>query len=171
VNGSMLVVEDEEKKALKGEQSSETSSSGSQPLGGEEELSPSSSVRRPSWYELTLRDAQEKVEAPRSTFRERRPPKKFPNFMVLMSSIIDSESSSVQEETTNRFGGIPWGRMMCRILCQDQRENQFQVALQEVPSSLRGSVDVCSIRKVLPHRSKCLDVWKSSKSFYLSNLL
>jgi hypothetical protein len=99
VNGSMSVAEDEEKKALKGEQSSETSSSGSQPSGGEEELSPSSFVRRPSWYELTLRDAQEQVEAPRSTFRERRPPKKFPNFVALMSSIIDSESSSVQEAT------------------------------------------------------------------------
>jgi hypothetical protein len=99
VNGSMSVAEDEEKKAPKGEQSSETSSSGSQPSGGEEELAPSSSVRRPSWYELTLRDAQEKVEAPRSTFRESRPPKKFPNFMVLMSSIIDSKSSSVQEAT------------------------------------------------------------------------
>jgi hypothetical protein len=36
-----------------------------------------------------LRDAQEYVEAPRSTFRERRPPKKFPNYMALMSNIID----------------------------------------------------------------------------------
>jgi hypothetical protein len=45
----------------------------------------------------TLRDAQEHVEAPRSTFRESKPPKKFPNFVALMSSIIDSESSSVQE--------------------------------------------------------------------------
>jgi hypothetical protein len=32
-------------------------------------------------------------------------------------------------------------------------------------------VDVCSIRQVLPHKSKCLDVWKSSKAFYLGNLL
>jgi hypothetical protein len=32
------------------------------------------------------------------------------------------------------------------------RDNQFQVALPEVPSSLRGSVDVCSIGQVLPHR-------------------
>jgi hypothetical protein len=46
VNGPMSVAEDEEKKALKGDQSSETSSSGSQPSGGEEELAPSSSVKK-----------------------------------------------------------------------------------------------------------------------------
>jgi hypothetical protein len=43
-------------------------------------------------------------------------------------------------------------RMMCVTLCQDRRENQFQVALREIPSSLRGSVDACSIRHVFMHR-------------------
>jgi hypothetical protein len=95
----MSVAEDKEQEALKGEQSSQTSSSGSQPSGGKEELAPSSSVRRPSWYELTLMDAQEHVEAPRSTDRESRPPKKCPYFRALMCSIIDSETSSVQEAT------------------------------------------------------------------------
>jgi hypothetical protein len=47
----------------------------------------------------TMRGAKEHVEAPSSTVRERRPPKKFPNYMALMSSIIDSKSSSVQEAT------------------------------------------------------------------------
>jgi hypothetical protein len=32
-----------------------------------------------------------------------------------------------------------------------RKKNQFHVALQEVPSLLRGSVDVCSIGQVLPH--------------------
>jgi hypothetical protein len=36
-------------------------------------------------------------EAPRSTARERRPPRKFPNYMVLMSSIIDVEPSNFEE--------------------------------------------------------------------------
>jgi hypothetical protein len=89
VCGPRSVAEDEEQEAPKGEQCSETSSSGSQPSGGEEELAPSISVRRPRWFMQTLRDAQEHVEAPRSIFRESRPPKKFPNFVVLMSSIID----------------------------------------------------------------------------------
>jgi hypothetical protein len=39
------------------------------------------------------------VETPRSTFRKRRPPKKFLGYMVLMSNILDSEPSSFQEET------------------------------------------------------------------------
>jgi hypothetical protein len=58
------------------------------------ELAPSSSVRRPRWFEQTLKDAQEHVEAPKSTFKESRPPRKFPNYMALMSSIIDVEPSS-----------------------------------------------------------------------------
>jgi len=40
-----------------------------------------------------------------------------------------------------------------------------------IPSLLRASVDVCSIKHVLLHMSKCLDVWKSSKDFYLDTLL
>jgi hypothetical protein len=65
----MSVAEDEEQEASKGEQSSYTSSVGSQPSDGKRELAPSSFVRRPNWYELTLMDAQEHEEAPRSTDR------------------------------------------------------------------------------------------------------
>jgi hypothetical protein len=82
------VAEDEEEEATKGEQRSEASNSGSQPSGGEE-LAPSSSVRRPRWFEHTLKDAQEHVEAPRSIVSESRPPKKFPNFMALRNNIIE----------------------------------------------------------------------------------
>jgi hypothetical protein len=96
------VTENEEQEAPKVEPGSPKtptiSSSGQQPSGEEEEtLAPSSSVRRPRWFTQTLRDAQEYVGAPRSTFRESRPLKKFPNYMALMSNIIDSEPSSFQE--------------------------------------------------------------------------
>jgi hypothetical protein len=90
------VVEDEEQETLKGEQHSDTSSVGRQPSHGEE-LTPSNSVKRPRWFMKTLRDTQKHVEAPKSIFMESRPPKKFPNFVVLMSNIVDSESSNVQE--------------------------------------------------------------------------
>jgi hypothetical protein len=36
--------------------------------------------------------------------------------------------------------------------------------------SLVRPVDVCNIEHVLPHGSKCLDMWNSSKVFNLSNL-
>ena len=49
----------------------------------EEELAPTSSIRRPRWFEQTLRDAREHFDAPRSTFSERRPPRNFPNYMAL----------------------------------------------------------------------------------------
>ena len=58
-----------------------------------------SGLRRPSWYELTLMDVQEHVEAPRSTDRESRPPKKCPYFKALMCSIINSKTSNVQGAT------------------------------------------------------------------------
>ena len=48
-----------------------------------------------------VRDTQEYVEAPRSTFRESRPPKKFPNYVALIRSIIDSEPS-IFEEAANQ---------------------------------------------------------------------
>jgi hypothetical protein len=65
-----------------------------------------------------LKDAQEHVEAPRSTFRESKPPKKFPNFMALRSNVIeDAADHQVYQDAMVQ--------MMCKILCQDQRDNQF----------------------------------------------
>jgi hypothetical protein len=37
-----------------------------------------------------LKDDREHVEAPRSTFRESRPPKKFPKFMALRRNVIEN---------------------------------------------------------------------------------
>jgi hypothetical protein len=69
---------------------------GSQPSNGKRELAPSNSVKRSSWYEMTLMDAQKDEEASRSTLRESRPSTKFPNFMALICSIIDFVTSSAQ---------------------------------------------------------------------------
>ena len=65
------VAEDTQQVDPKDEQNGETSNAGSQP-SGEEQLASSKLVERPRWFEHTLRDAQEHVEAPRtktSTFR------------------------------------------------------------------------------------------------------
>jgi len=75
---------------------------GSQPLDGQRELSHSSYVRRPSWYGMKLMDSQEQEEAPRSIDRESRPPNKCPYFRAPMSSVIDSNTSSVQGETNQQ---------------------------------------------------------------------
>jgi hypothetical protein len=42
-------------------------------------------------------DAQEHVETPRSTFRERGPQKKIQNYIALMSNILYFEPSSFPE--------------------------------------------------------------------------
>ena len=97
-HGSMSVAKNEQETS-KCEQISQTSSMWKQPSYGKRDLAPSSSVRGSSWYQLTLMDAQEQEEAPRSTLRERRPSTKFPNFMALICSIIDSMTSSIQGAT------------------------------------------------------------------------
>jgi hypothetical protein len=103
--------------------------------------------------------------------RESGPSMKFPNFLALICSVINFVTSNIQGAVDQQGWRDVKYKMMCVTLCQGRRENQFQVALREIPSLLRGSVDVCSIRHVFPHRSKCLDMWKSSKSFYLETLL
>jgi hypothetical protein len=68
---------------------------GSQPSYGKRELSHSSSIRRPSWYRMTLIDAKEHEEDPRGIDMERRLTKKFPYFRALMCSIIEFDTSNV----------------------------------------------------------------------------
>jgi hypothetical protein len=72
---------------------------------GQEELeAPSNSIKRkPQWIEQTLRDAQEHVEAPKSTFKESRPPKRCFSYMAVMSSIIDFEPTNVEEASDRQF--------------------------------------------------------------------
>jgi hypothetical protein len=80
---------------------------GSQPLDGNRDLTPSNSIRRPSWYEMTLMDSQEQEaprstlmdsqeqDAPRSTLMEKRPLTEFSNFMALICSVINSVTSNI----------------------------------------------------------------------------
>jgi transposase InsO family protein len=75
-----------------------TSTAGSQtPVEVAEHPVPSTSVGRPKWFEQTLRDARDHVESPNTTFQESRPPRKFPTYMALTTSIIDSEPSIYEE--------------------------------------------------------------------------
>jgi hypothetical protein len=68
---------------------------GSEPSKEKRELSPSSFVRRPSGYKMTLMVSPEK-EVYRITLRETIPSMKFSNFVVLICSVVNSETSSVQ---------------------------------------------------------------------------
>jgi hypothetical protein len=66
---------------------------------------------------------------------------------------------------------MPICKMMFVTLCQSRRYNQFQVALREIPSLLKGSVDVSgSIGQVFPHRSMSRRV-EIAQSLLLLNLL
>ena len=72
---------------------------GIQPSDEKRKPSPSKYVRRPSCYEMQLMDAQKQDKVLRSTLRERRPLTKFPIFMALICSVIDSVTSSDQGES------------------------------------------------------------------------
>jgi hypothetical protein len=91
-----LVIDNEEKEALKVDSGSLVISKAIYQPSGEQgqTKSPSTYVKRPRWFSQTLRDAQEHVETPRSTFRESRPLKKFPDYMELMRNTINFKPSN-----------------------------------------------------------------------------
>jgi len=59
----------------------------------------SSSAKKPRWLTQTLQEEEEQVGAPKTSFHLSHPPKKFPNCVALMSSIIDAEPSTYEEAT------------------------------------------------------------------------
>jgi hypothetical protein len=50
----------------------------------------------------TLQEAEEQVGAPKTSFWVSHPPKKFPNYVALMSSIIDAKPSSYEEAASEQ---------------------------------------------------------------------
>ena len=54
------------------------------------------SRRRPKWLTNTLREA-ERVDPPRTTFRESIPPERFCSYIALVTGITDSKPSSFDE--------------------------------------------------------------------------
>lgn len=57
--------------------------------------------KRPLWARKTMQEAK-KFVAPRGTFKESKRPQKFPSYVALMSHIIESEPSSVEEASSQR---------------------------------------------------------------------
>ena len=105
---------------LKIDPRAETSSSESQtPVEVEEQSTPLTSVKRPKWFEQTLRDAREHVEPPRSTFRESRSPWKFLQYMALMTNITDSDPSSYEEATNQQVWKDAMVEENNSIMCND----------------------------------------------------
>lgn len=54
------------------------------------------SKKRPTWFRSTIQDA-EKYGAPIGSFRESKRPRRYSNYMALMSDIIDIKPSSSEE--------------------------------------------------------------------------
>lgn len=96
----IVVVENRELEALKIEGELTTPIEGTQSSYQQEDQDiPSRFIkRREQWGEQILRDGQEHMEAPSSTFRESIPLKIFSIYMGLMSSINESKPSTFEEE-------------------------------------------------------------------------
>jgi hypothetical protein len=67
----------------------------------------SSSRRRPKWVERTLREAQEQVDAPRTSVRQSKPPERFSSYMALMSELIEVEPSNFRRHLSSMCGEMP----------------------------------------------------------------
>ena len=69
---------------------------GSQPSNGKKDLSLSNPIRKITWYEMALKDAQYQAKDPRRIVQECRTLKKL---MELMCIIIDDKTFSFEEAT------------------------------------------------------------------------
>ncbi len=61
-------------------------------------------MRRPKWFEKTLREAREHTRDPRTMARVSKPLRQFPTYMALMIDIIDSKYSSFEEVASQSTG-------------------------------------------------------------------
>ena len=87
--------------------------------------------RHAKWVDQLIREAQERVEPPTSTFRQSRPPHRYIGCLALMIELIDSEPSPIRRQLPGKFGEMPWQRIitpffitMFVTLCQDQKGSQ-----------------------------------------------
>jgi hypothetical protein len=53
--------------------------------------------RKTEWAKQTLREAQEYVDAPRTSVRESRAPQRFSNYMALMRELLEAKPSNFEE--------------------------------------------------------------------------
>jgi hypothetical protein len=58
--------------------------------------------RKPNWLQDTLREAQGSVGNPRQAVRESKPPERFCSYIVMVSSIRESEPSTFEEATSRQ---------------------------------------------------------------------
>jgi hypothetical protein len=91
-----------------------------------------------------LRDDQTHVEAPRSTIRESRPLRKFPNYMALMGSIIDVEPSSFEEAANQQV----WQDAMVEEYTSIIKNDVWDIVLRPEEKSVVSSKWIFKIKHV-----------------------
>jgi hypothetical protein len=95
----------------------------------------SSSRRGPKCAECTLREAQEKVEAPQTSVRMSKTPQRFSNYMTLMSELIEVEPSSFQEASEQQV----WRDAMLEEYSFIMKNDVWEVVPQPEGKSVIGS--------------------------------
>jgi hypothetical protein len=104
----------------------------------------SSSRRRPKWVERTLREAQEQVDAPRTSVRESRAPQRFSSYMALMSELIEAEPSSFQEASEQQV----WRDAMMEEYSSIMKNDVWEVVPRPEGKSVIGSRWIYKIKHV-----------------------
>jgi hypothetical protein len=104
----------------------------------------SSSRRMPKWVECTLREAQEQVDAPKTSVRMSKAPQRFSSYMALMSELIEAEPSSFQEASEQQV----WRDAMMEEYSSIMKNDVWEVVPRPEEKSVVGSRWIYKIKHV-----------------------
>jgi hypothetical protein len=91
-----------------------------------------------------LREAHEQVDAPRTSVRQSKPPKRFSNYMALMSELIEVEPSNFQEAYEQHV----WRDAMMEEYSSIMKNDIWEVVLWPEGKSMIGSRWIYKIKHV-----------------------
>ena len=105
---------------------------------------PTTGRKRNREISQTLRDAQEFVGAPSTSFRQSRPPQRYSGYMALMSDLIDKEPSGFQEASKQQV----WHDAMVEEYASIMKNNVWEVGPRPEGKSMVGSRWIYKIKHV-----------------------
>jgi hypothetical protein len=113
-------------------------------------VTPSSRRRCTKWVDQLIKEARERVEAPTSIFRKRKPPQRYIGCLALMTELIDSNPSSYKEASSQQVWPDAMAKEYSSIMCNDvweivpKPEGKYMVGscwVYKIKQGVDGSVE------------------------------
>jgi hypothetical protein len=122
-----------------------------------ETILPSRIAREPRWLAYVLQEAEEQVDAPKTSFWVSHPLKKFLSYVALVSSIIDAEHSSYVDATSVqvwRDAMVEYKSIMendlCEIIPRPKRKSMVDFRwLYKVKDKADGNVEKYKVQFIV----------------------